>query len=178
MKRLKFGFPLVLFIFIGLLAVPGCKSSDLLEPGDTAPDVTLPDQDGTPRALASFRGQPLLIYFYPKDATPGCTTEACSFRDVWESYEQAQVAVVGVSVDDVASHKKFADEHSLPFPLLADTEAQLAGAFGLEQRMGMLPRVSFLIDAEGVIRAVYPDVDPGLHAAEVLEDVKRLGLAG
>src|SRR5690554_839020 len=174
MKRLNFRFLLVLFIM--LVAIPACKSSDLLEPGATAPNVTLQDQNGTPRDLASFRGQPLLIYFYPKDATPGCTTEACGFRDVWENYEAARVAVVGVSVDDVASHKAFAEEHSLPFPLLADTEAQLAGAFGLEKRLGMLPRVSFLIDAEGVIRAVYPDVDPGLHAAEVLKDVERLNL--
>jgi len=174
MKRLNFRLFLVLFIFLGAMAA--CDSSQLLEPGAKAPSVTLQDQNGTPLDLASFRGQPLLIYFYPKDATPGCTTEACSFRDVWESYEQARVAVVGVSIDDVASHKEFADEHSLPFPLLADTQAELAAAFGIEKRMGMLPRVSFLIDAEGVIRAVYPDVDPGLHAAEVLKDVERLNL--
>lgn len=172
-------------LLITLVTVSGvaCKSTASataasLGVGAQAPDVTLPDQDGTPRSIASFQGQPLLLYFYPKDATPGCTTEACAFRDVWDRFAAANVAVVGVSVDDVASHKKFAEEHSLPFPLLSDTEAQMAEAFGVKTRMGMLPRVSFLIDATGTIRSVYPDVDPGVHASEVLRDVERLGVSG
>lgn len=171
---------LIAFLVVAIMpsaALVGCASrSAPLAVGQPAPDVVLQDQTGTALPLASFRGQPLLVYFYPKDSTPGCTKEACAFRDVWARYESANVAVVGVSADSVASHAAFAAEHNLPFPLLADTEAALAQAFGLKGRLGMLPRVSFLIDGDGVVRAVYPDVDPGVHAEEVLADVTRLGL--
>src|SRR5690606_27107507 len=145
-----------------------------LGPGARAPELSLRDQHGQPRSLASFRGQPLVVYFYPKDGTPGCTEEACAFRDVWARYEEAGVAVVGVSTDDVASHAAFAEEHGLPFPLLADEDGALAEAFGVTTRLGMATRVSFLVDAEGVIRKTYPDVDPGVHAEELLRDAKAL----
>ena len=169
---------LLALTLITLLISTGCtKKGAHLNPGDPAPNVTLLDQTGTERSIESFRGQPLLVYFYPKDSTPGCTKEACAFRDVWDRYEAAGVAVVGVSTDDVESHAKFAEEHNLPFLLLADTDSELAKGFGLKSRLGFHPRMSFLLDGEGVIRAVYPDVDPGVHAAEVLEDAEALDLA-
>lgn len=169
---------LLLLVFITLSLSTACaKKGAHLKPGDSAPNVTLQDQTGADRSIVSFRGQPLLVYFYPKNNTPGCTAEACAFRDVWDRYEAAGVAVVGVSSDDVESHAKFAKEQNLPFTLLADTEAELAEGFGLKSRLGFHPRMSFLLDKEGIIRAVYPDVDPGVHAEEVLDDIERLGLA-
>lgn len=157
-----------------LMLTLACAKGQPLTVGTPAPDFALQDQSGTERSLESFRGQPVLLYFYPKDSTPGCTKEACAFRDVWDRYQEANIAVLGVSSDDVASHAKFAEEHQLPFPLLADTSSTVAKAFGLKPKLGMAPRVSFLMDAEGIIRAVYPNVDPGVHAAEVLEDAKKL----
>lgn len=175
---MRFKFSRFLLLLVTLMAISACDKSNLLQPGTPAPDATLQDQDGTLRNLAAFRGQPLLVYFYPKDDTPGCTTEACSFRDVWDRYQSAGVAVVGVSADDSESHKKFAQKHSLPFPLLADTDHELADAFGVPATAGYFARVSFLIDKDGVIRHVYPDVDPGVHADDVLKEVQRLGLSG
>lgn len=168
---------LLLFLMVPIMALFGCDKSNLLKPGTQAPDAMLKDQEGAVRNLGSFQGQPLLVYFYPKDDTPGCTTEACSFRDVWERYEAAGIQVVGVSSDSVESHQKFAQKHSLPFPLLADTEHELAEGFGVPSIKGYFARVSFLLDGDGVIREVYPDVDPGVHAEDVLEDVERMGLS-
>ncbi|MBC7171765.1 MAG: peroxiredoxin [Polyangiaceae bacterium] len=154
----------------------GCSSGELLAPGSTAPDRTLRDQTGASRSLASFRGKPLVLYFYPKDATPGCTREACAFRDSWSRYESAGVQIVGVSTDSVESHAEFAEEHQLPFPLLADVDGELTEAFGVRTRLGMASRVTFVLDKEGVVRAIFRDVDPGVHAADVLAEIERLGL--
>lgn len=168
--------PLALLLLCALFSLTGCTKGELLAPGTQAPDASLRDQTGELRTLSSFRGKALLVYFYPKDGTPGCTEEACAIRDVWARFEEAGIAVVGVSTDDVASHAKFAEEHELPFPLLADEDAALADAFGVKTRVGLTSRVSFLIDREGVIRATFRDVDPGVHANEVLTEAKRLGL--
>ncbi len=119
----------------------------------------------------------MVVFFYPRDGTPGCTREACAFRDAWDRYVAAGVQVVGVSNDDVASHAEFVREHTLPFPLLADTESRLAHAFGVPERLGMLSRVTFVLDGQGIVRAVYRDVDPGVHADEVLGAIARLGIA-
>jgi peroxiredoxin Q/BCP len=159
-----------------LCALAGCAKGELLAPGARIPDASLPDQAGQQRALASFRGGTLLLYFYPKDGTPGCTREACAFRDVWSRFEAAGVTVVGVSTDDVASHAQFAREHHLPFPLLADEDGKLAAEFGVRTHLGMASRVSFLVDRDGVVRATFGDVDPGVHADEVLAEAARLGL--
>ncbi len=155
-----------------------CGSGDVLAPGTVAPDRALRDQTGQVRTLASFRGKPLVVYFYPKDATPGCTREACAFRDAYDRYGDAGVQIVGVSTDDVQSHAEFAEEHRLPFPLLADTEGELTRAFGVRKHLGMASRVTFVLDAEGVVRAVFRDVDPGVHAEEVMAEIRRLGLVG
>lgn len=165
---------LALFFLVSMLSA--CGSGDLLSPGTKSPDRALRDQTGRLRTLASFEGKPLVVYFYPKDSTPGCTREACAFRDAFGHYEEAGVQVVGVSTDDVESHAEFAEEHELPFPLLADTEGELTRAFGVRTRLSMASRVTFVLDAEGVIRAVFRDVDPGVHADEVLGEVARLGL--
>jgi peroxiredoxin Q/BCP len=142
----------------------------LLSAGTPAPELRAADHQGRPVDLKAERGRPVVVFFYPKDGTPGCTREACSFRDVWKRYEEAQVRVFGVSSDDDASHRKFAEEHKLPFPLVADTSGEWARAFGVSSTLGMYQRVTFLIGADGNLRKVYPNVDPGVHAEQVLTD--------
>jgi peroxiredoxin Q/BCP len=128
--------------------------------------------------VVSLRGgPPTLLYFYPKDGTPGCTKEACAFRDSWEKYAASGLRVVGVSTDDEAHHRAFAEEHDLPFSLIADPERAWSKGFGVGTFIGdKNERVSFLIDAGGKVAKVYQDVDPGVHATEVLSDAKQLGL--
>lgn len=147
----------------------------MLKTGDTAPDFTLPDQAGTPVSLSGFRGRTVVLYFYPKDNTPGCTNEACSFRDHYAALQEKGVVVLGVSPDSEASHQKFASKHDLPFPLLADTDHAVAEAFGAwgekslygRKFMGLL-RSTFLIDGDGVIRHVWKKPKTAIHAEEVL----------
>jgi len=150
---------------------------DLLPTGSALPPLKASDHRGEPVDLAALGGMPTVIYFYPKDATPGCTTEACAFRDAWDKYEAAGVRVLGVSADDAASHKAFAAEHSLPFGLIADTSREWAAAFGVATSMGMPQRVTFLVGRDGKVAHVYPKVDPGVHAAEILADVTGLPAA-
>lgn len=152
----------------------GCASSNLLAPGARAPDFRAQDQRNETVTLAAQRGHPVVLYFYPRDATPGCTREACAFRDVWARFEAVDARVLGVSTDDVASHASFAREHRLPFPLLADPDRAIMGAYGVGRVFGMASRVTFLIDREGVIRRVFPDVDPGVHATQVLDAIAAL----
>lgn len=146
----------------------------LLEVGAAAPDFAVPDQTGTTRTLSAERGHPVVLYFYPRDATPGCTREACAFRDAWSRYEAVGARVFGVSTDDVESHRRFAEEHELPFPLLADTEARIADSYGVPHPGGFMQRVTFLIAADGTIARVFPSVDPGVHADEVLAAIEAL----
>lgn len=176
-SRISSGALLVTLLAAALLTWNGCSKPQLQQPGTKAPAITLQDQDGVERPLSSFEGAPLLVYFYPKNDTPGCTTEACALRDAWDRYKTAGVQIVGVSTDSVESHAKFAAKHELPFVLLSDSDAQMAKAFGVPKRLGFLSSVSFLLDDVGVIRAVFPDVDPALHANEVLERAEELGLS-
>lgn len=152
----------------------GCASSNLLAAGASPPELTALDQHGTEQSLGAQRGKPLVVYFYPKDGTPGCTEEACAFRDAWSKYAAAGVMVYGVSADDVKSKEAFSKEQKLPFPVLADPDHVWATAFGVGNTLGMDHRVTFLLDRTGKIAKVYPDVDPGVHAAEVLVDAKKL----
>jgi peroxiredoxin Q/BCP len=147
----------------------------MLKPGDKAPPFSLPADDGTTVSLAQFRGKPVVLYFYPKDDTPGCTTQACEFRDHWTAVQQAGAVVLGVSPDGVASHERFKAKFSLPFPLLADTDHEVARAYGAWGRKSMygrsyegILRTTFLIDGGGRIRHVFEKVRPQGHAAEVL----------
>ena len=147
--------------------------------GDVAPDFTLPDQDGKPLTLSSLRGQRVVIYFYPKDDTPGCTKEACNFRDRWSDLESQGIRVLGISKDNAASHGKFIAKYTLPFTLLSDAEpcpvATAYHSYGLKkfmgnEYMGML-RQTFVVDAEGKIELVYEKVKAETMADQILSDL-------
>lgn len=147
--------------------------------GSLAPDFTLPDQDGKEHALSGYRGKWVLLYFYPKDDTPGCTIEACTIRDQFKDFKDIGAVVLGVSTDSVASHKKFASTYDLPFTLLADEYKEVVGRYGVfgeKKFMGKTymgtNRTSFLIDPSGTIAKVYEKVKPETHAAEVIADLK------
>jgi len=146
--------------------------------GQAAPDFTLSDQDGVTHSLKEFHGHWLVMYFYPKDETPGCTTEVCEFRDNIFAYRKMGVSVVGVSVDDVDSHKKFAEHQHVPFPLLADASKNTAREYGvLTKMMGLFElaqRDTFIIDPQGKIAAHFANVDPKTHSTEVLQTLKKL----
>ncbi len=157
-----------------LVFILGCSSSRLLAPGTRAPTFEALDQDAHRHRLGDDRGHPVVLYFYPRDGTPGCTREACSFRDVWNRFLDIGARVLGVSTDDVASHASFAREHHIPFPLLADPDGTIVRAYGVGRILGMASRVTYLIDGEGIVRRVFPDVDPGVHATELLEAIHAL----
>lgn len=151
--------------------------------GKKAPDFTLQDDEGNERSLAEFMGTTVLLYFYPKDMTPGCTVEAECLRDRMNDLKAAGVQVLGVSTDDVKSHAKFREKHHLNFPLLADTEKKVVADYGVWQEKSFMgrkymgiSRESFLIDKKGIVVKHYEKVKPADHAREVLEDVKALGL--
>ncbi len=149
--------------------------------GIQAPDFELLDETNALRRLSDYRGRPVVLYFYPKDDTPGCTTEACNFRDDYSAYVQADVIILGVSPDNVKSHAKFKQKYNLPFPLLADEGhkvCDLYGVWGPKKFMGReyegVLRTTFLIDSQGRIARVFENVKPAEHSAEVLEAVKKL----
>jgi peroxiredoxin Q/BCP len=146
-----------------------------------APDFELLDDTGVPRRLSDFRGQPVILYFYPADDTPGCTREACNFRDDYSAYQKSNVTILGVSPDSVKSHVKFKTKYQLPFPLLADEDHQVCNAYGVwgpKKMMGReyegVLRTTFLIDASGRIALVFESVRPSEHSAEVLAALKEL----
>lgn len=149
--------------------------------GKMAPDFTLSDQNGKGHSLSDYRSKWVLLYFYPKDDTPGCTKEACSIRDYFPDFRKLRIKVLGVSVDSVASHKKFAQKYNLPFTLLADTENKVVKLYGVlakkkfmgREYVGIL-RTSFLINPEGKIDKIYEKVKPEIHAEEVLKYIKSL----
>jgi peroxiredoxin Q/BCP len=153
-----------------------------LQIGDPAPDFTLPDQDGHPVSLSGLKGQRVVVYFYPKDDTPGCTKEACNFRDQWSVFEQHGIKVLGISKDGAASHGKFMAKYSLPFTLLTDEEPCAVAAsyesYGLKKFMGReymgMMRHTFVVDAEGKLERVYTKVKAETMADDILKD---LGLA-
>ncbi len=148
--------------------------------GTIAPDFTLLDETSTPRKLTDYRGQPVVLYFYPKDDTPGCTTEACGFRDDYGDYQQAGVTILGVSPDSPKKHTKFKEKYNLPFNLLADTEhavCELYGVWGRKKFMGReydgVFRTTYLIGADGVILQVFEKVKPDGHSAEILQALEK-----
>jgi len=152
----------------------------LLSVGDKAPAFQAKNQDGETVSLSDFKGKKVVLYFYPKDDTPGCTKEACSFRDGWSKFRKRGVAVLGVSTDDEKSHRKFADKFSLPFPLLADPEKKIVTDYGVWGEKSMYGRkymgtnrVTYVIDEKGKIAAVWPKVKPDGHADEILEAVQN-----
>lgn len=148
---------------------------------EPAPDFTLSDQNGAMHTLSDYRGKWVLVYFYPKDSTSGCTAEACGIRDAFPNFQNTDAVVLGISPDSVESHKKFAGEYNLPFPLLADTDKKVVhqyGAWRMKKMMGNefmgVVRVSFLVNPDGMITKVYEEVNPEKHAEAVLSDLKAL----
>ena len=150
----------------------------MIAEGETAPDFELETDSGESVRLSDFRGRPVVLYFYPKDNTPGCTKEACGIRDAWSEFERRGAAVLGVSADSVASHERFKAKYHLPFTLLADSEHRVAELYGTWQPkhfarksfLGMV-RATFLIDTEGKVARVWPKVDPSKHADWVLAEL-------
>jgi thioredoxin-dependent peroxiredoxin len=153
------------------------SAADAPRAGDPAPVFSLPDQHGKMHALADFRDKWLVLYFYPKDDTPGCTEQACTFRDDWHELAAMGAVVVGVSVDDVTSHAAFAKKFSLPFPLLADTKGEVAARYGSIYNLGLVKfakRNTFLIDPLGRIARVYLSADTSRNSKEVIDDLQKL----
>lgn len=151
----------------------------MLEVGMKAPEFTLPDKDGTPVSLTDFAGKKVVVYFYPKDNTPGCTRQACAFAAAYEEFKKINAVVIGISKDSVASHQKFAEKHGLPFILLSDPELTAIQAYGVWQEKKLYGKVSmgvvrstFIIDEDGMVEKVMPKVKPDTNAAEILAYLK------
>lgn len=156
-------------------AAEPAAASGLLSVGTPAPDVTGKDAKGVVSHLSDRKGHVSIVYFYPKDGTPGCTKEACAFRDTFDKFTQRGITIFGVSRDDDASHAKFLAEHSLQFPLVADPSGTVQKAYGVPDKApGIASRVTFLVAADGSIAKVWPDVDPAVHADEVFKAIESL----
>ncbi len=160
-------------LLLGSSAVAGSG----VDVGDPAPDFRLQDQNGDWHSMEQYRGRWVVLYFYPKDDTPGCTTEACAFRDNIFAFEDIGAVILGVSLDDVESHEAFAKKYSLPFSLLSDAQAHAATEYGVLKTSGTFrfaQRQSFIIDPSGNVARHYAKVDPASHSKEVLADLKEL----
>ena len=143
--------------------------------GQAAPAFNSVDQDGKPVSLAEFKGKPVVLYFYPKDDTPGCTKEACSFRDGYAAIQATGAVILGVSADDTKSHKAFAAKYHLPFQLVADADKKIIDAYGVRMPiLGWAKRTTFIIGKDGVVRKVFEGVSPATHEPEVLAALKAL----
>ena len=150
----------------------------MLKIGDIAPDFTLLDSEGREHKLSDYLGRKIVLYFYPKDNTPGCTRQACAFASAYDEFKNRDIVVIGISRDSVASHKKFAEKYSLPFVLLSDPDLVAIQAYGVWQEKKLygktsfgVVRTTFIIDEEGKISAVMPKVKPDTNAAEILNNI-------
>ena len=167
---------ILLFMFCSVLSTQAL-AADVPAVGTDAPSFNLQDQNGEWHTLENYRDQWLAVYFYPRDDTPGCTKEACNFRDNIYAFKAIGAAVVGISVDDVESHKAFSDKYKLPFTILADEDGQTAREYGVlrdYKLVKLASRQSFLVSPAGKIAKHYEDVDPDTHTDEVLADIKAL----
>jgi peroxiredoxin Q/BCP len=151
----------------------------MVEEGQPAPDFTLADQNGKKVTLSKLKGSPVVVYFYPKDDTPGCTKEACDFRDGFAAYKQAGATILGISPDCPASHAKFAKKFDLPFTLLADDDKKVCETYGVWKEKSMygkkymgVERTTFVIDAKGIVSRVFPKVKVDGHSSAVLDAIK------
>jgi peroxiredoxin Q/BCP len=177
------------FVAIGIaLALGSCTKSEpsrdvtaapaaptgLAAEGSVAPPIDAAAHTGEHVSLAALRGKPVVVYFYPKDDTPGCTKEACEFRDSWDKIKASGAVILGVSTQDATSHVAFADKYKLPFLLLPDPDATITKAYGVPMHNGLAKRVTFVIDRQGKIAKVFPDVNPTGHAAEILAVLSSL----
>lgn len=170
-----------IFVAMPLIAVTAVVAARVragdkpVEEGNSAPDFTLNSQDGKPVSLHDFRGKWVVLYFYPKDFTSGCTVEAHNFQRDLAEYESRNTVILGVSVQDENTHEKFCTKEGLHFKLLADTKKTVSSAYGsVMPLIGLSKRHTFLIDTQGVVRKIYVDVDPGKHSQEVLAELDRL----
>jgi peroxiredoxin Q/BCP len=171
----------ILYSALLFIAVVGYRSyalaGELLQIGNLAPGFKLNDAKGLAHQLSDYAGQYVVLYFYPKDDTPGCTKEACQFRDDLAQLEKLNAKVIGVSVDDSNSHTKFAEKYHLPFPLLADTDGNVAKSYGALNDffvIKMAKRYTFLIDSKGKIAKIYTNVDTSKHSQQIIDDLKQL----
>ena len=174
MHRTAISLSLLIYSCIGGLSFAQAEG---VGEGDPAPGFELIDQDGDIHSLEDYRDKWVALYFYPKDDTPGCTTEACEFRDYIFSFEELNCQILGVSLDDDKSHKEFSEKYSLPFPLLADVKGTTADAYGVRSKMfgiSVAKRQTFLIDPDGNVIKHYEKVDPDSHAEQVLGDLRAL----
>ncbi len=145
----------------------------ILNVGDRAPDFEALDQNGKMIHLNDFKGKKVVMYFYPKDDTPGCTKEACEFRDSMEKLQQKGIVILGVSVDDIFSHKDFSQKHDLNFTLISDAAKKISKDYGVLNVTGKSTRSTFIIDENGMIKHIFPKVNPDGHAKEVLELLRK-----
>ena len=150
----------------------------MLKIGDEAPNFSLKDQNGKTHKLSDYKGRKLVLYFYPKDSTPGCTKEACAFRDIFEDYKKHNIAVLGVSKDTEKSHKNFIEKHKLPFDLLIDEKRDVLEKYGAWTKKSLygkifmgIQRITYVIDERGKILKAYPKVKPDEHAKQILKDI-------
>jgi len=170
-----------LLLFASLWMARTARAGELPEVGKPAPDFQLLDQAGKTHGLKDFQGKWLVLYFYPKDDTPGCTQEACAFRDDLAQLTEMGATVVGISVDDTASHAEFAKKYHLPFPLLADSEGHVAASYGVLVNLGIMKmarRFTFLIDPKANISKVYLSVETSRHSKDIITDLKSLTSGG
>ena len=165
-------FAIAFYLFrVNVMAAP------ILKVGDDAPTFTLPDSLGNQVSLNDYKGKWVVLYFYPKDDTPGCTTEACHFRDDFKSLEAIGAKVIGVSIDDSFSHKKFAEKYNLPFPLLSDVSGEVASRYGALNNflvIKLAKRYTYLINPQGKIAKIYLSVNTSKHSQEIIDDLKGL----
>ncbi|PKN03252.1 peroxiredoxin [Candidatus Dependentiae bacterium HGW-Dependentiae-1] len=151
-----------------------CIFSKPLSTGKLAPNFSLPDQDNKLRTLSEFRGSYVVLYFYPKDNTPGCTKEACGLRDNFDTFAKQSIIIVGVSYDSPETHAQFKEKHQLPFTLLSDTDKKVAHLYGANRKLIPLPqRMTFIINPQGIICAILPKVDVTTHATDILELIEQ-----
>ncbi|HTN94399.1 MAG TPA: peroxiredoxin [Gallionella sp.] len=170
-----------LIVCAALFVARAARSGELPEVGKPAPDFNLPDQNGKQHVLQDYRGKWLVLYFYPKDDTPGCTQEACAFRDDLTQIGALGAQVVGVSVDDTGSHAAFAKKYHLPFPLLADKTTETAERYGALMNLYLIKfarRYTFLIDPLGNVSKVYLSVETSRHSKQIIDDLKKMTATG
>lgn len=174
---MKLILTLVLLAMMAFLLVRMAGAGAIPLQGSVAPGFNLLDQEGKAHDLADYKGKWVVLYFYPKDDTPGCTQEACAFRDDLQQLTAKGAQVLGVSVDNTASHAEFASKYHLPFPLLADRDGKVAASYGALWNLGLVKfakRYTFLIDPQGNVARIYLKVDTSRHSKEIIEDLKRL----
>ncbi|HVA77932.1 MAG TPA: peroxiredoxin [Candidatus Binataceae bacterium] len=179
MKILATGFILAAIVILAVVVVrPRIARAELLKQGQVAPNFSTQMVQGdqiAPISLADLRGRTVVLYFYPKDDTPGCTKEACAFRDGFARFQSAGLIVLGCSVQDSDAHRAFIKKYNIPFPLLLDPDKKIATEYGAANGipiLGLDRRITYVIDGDGRIARVYPSVDPSVHATEILRDLK------